>query len=160
MSDIHWPYHHRPEGAAIHETNTAIAQATPEEVWAWLVRPDRWAEYYGNVSNIRHVAGPWPAIATGTTFSWTTFHTKVTTVVTECVPSERLAWTGGGLGSVGHHAWRLTPTDDGRTEIRTEETQRGTASKLLAPLLRRNMRIWHQRWIDQLAEIAATGRRP
>src|SRR6185436_7788226 len=114
MSKIHWPYDHRPEGAAIHEASTAIAQATPEEVWAWLVRPDRWAEYYANVSKVRHRAGPWPAIATGTKFSWVTFHTKVTTVVTECEPFARLAWTGGGLGSVGHHAWLLTPTDDGR----------------------------------------------
>jgi hypothetical protein len=160
MSKIHWPDIHRPDGAAIHESNTAMTQATPEAAWAWLARPDRWSAYYDNVSNVRHISGPWPEVALGTTFSWVTFHTKVTTEVTEFEPFERLAWTGGGLGSIGHHAWLLTATDDGQTEIHTEETQRGTASKLLAPLLRRNMRIWHQKWVDQLAEIAATGQRP
>jgi hypothetical protein len=160
MSTIDWPDIHRPAGAAIYETNTAMAQATPEAAWAWLVRPDRWSEFYSNVGNVRHISGPWPAIALGTTFSWVTFHTKVTTEVTEFVPFRRLAWTGGGLGSTGHHAWLLTATDDGQTEIHTEETQRGTASRLFAPMLRRNMRTWHQNWVDQLALIAATERRP
>lgn len=157
---IDWPHDHRPEGAAIHEANTAVAHATPEAVWAWLVRPDRWADYYGNVKGVRHLSGAWPELAAGSTFSWVTFNTRVTTTVTELEPYARLAWTGGGLGSVGHHAWRLTPFGDGRTEIHTEETQRGTASRLLAPLLRRTMRTWHQRWVDELAAVAAGGRRP
>ena len=49
MTDIHWPRDHRPEGAAIHEANTAIAPVKPEVVWQWLIRPDRWSEYYDNV---------------------------------------------------------------------------------------------------------------
>jgi carbon monoxide dehydrogenase subunit G len=160
LSKIRWPDAHSPAGAAVHETNTAITHATPEAVWAWLVRPDRWSAYYGNASKVRHISGPWPEIALGTTFSWVTFHTKVTTEVTEFEPFHRLAWTGGGLGSVGHHAWLLTASGDSQTEIHTEETQRGTVSKLFAPRLRRNMHSWHQKWVDQLAEIAATERRP
>ncbi|MTD58516.1 SRPBCC domain-containing protein [Amycolatopsis pithecellobii] len=160
MSTIRWPAGHTPDGAAIHVVNTGTTTAPPEAVWTWLIRPDHWAEYYGNVKKVKHISGPWPEVAIGSTFSWMTFNTRVTTKVTEFDPYARLAWTGGGLGSVGHHAWRLTPTGDGRTEIHTEETQRGAASRLFAPMLRRNMRTWHQRWVDELAVIAAGGRRP
>jgi hypothetical protein len=38
-------------------------------VWAWLVRPDNWNTYYGNVLRVRHVSGPWPEIALGSMFS-------------------------------------------------------------------------------------------
>lgn len=157
MSDknVRWPAGHAPEGAAIHETNLATTSAPPEVVWAQLVRPESWATYYANVRDVRHVSGPWPEIALGSTFSWVTFRIRVTTEVTECVPFERLAWTGGGVGSIGHHAWLLTATHDGGTRIRTEETQRGAVSKLLAPRLRRTMRTWHQRWVDGLATAAA-----
>jgi hypothetical protein len=85
---------------------------------------------------------------------------RVTTEVTEFVPYERLAWTGRGLGARGHHAWLLTPTSDGGVEIRTEETQRGGISSLLRPVIRRGMRRNHQLWVDDLARLAETGRRP
>jgi hypothetical protein len=155
VSAIDWPDAHRPAGAAIHEVNTTVARARPEDVWAWLVRPDRWSAYYDNVRDVRPVSGAWPELELGTTFDWVTFRTRVTTTVTECAPHHRLAWTGGGLGSVGHHAWLLTDLGDGRTEIRTEETQRGAASRLLSPVLRRQMRTWHQRWVDGLARVAS-----
>ncbi len=34
-----------------------------------------------------------------------------------------LAWTGTGLGSVGHHAWVLQDDGHGGTRIVTEETR-------------------------------------
>ena len=64
-----------------------------------------------------------------------------------------------GLGAVGHHAWLLIPTDTGCV-IHTEETQRGTAIRLLAPLLRQGVRAFHQRWVEGAAKIAESGRLP
>jgi hypothetical protein len=37
----------------------------------------------------------------------------VITKVTEFEPYERLAWTGSGRGSRGHHAWILLPEQEG-----------------------------------------------
>lgn len=160
MTMVRWPAGHEPAGAAINEVNTGTSHAAPQAVWAWLVRPDRWTAYYGNARRVRHLAGPWPEIALGSRFSWVTFGAPVTTEITEFEPFERLAWTGSGLGSRGHHAWVLTARPGGRTDIYTEETQRGTASKLLSPALAPAMRRMHQRWVDNLAHIAESGRRP
>lgn len=157
---VHWPRAHEPAGAAIHITNRGCTTASPEQVWAWLIRPDRWNAYYANARRVRHLAGPWPEVATGSRFSWITFGAPVTTEITEMEPYERLAWTGSGLGSRGHHAWLLTARLDGRTDIHTEETQRGTVSSLLSPALAPAMRVMHQRWVDHLARIAESGRRP
>jgi hypothetical protein len=121
MSTVHWPAGHEPAGAAIHEVNSGRSVATPELVWAWLVRPDLWHTYYANVRDVRHIAGPWPEIGLGSRFSWVTFRAPVITEVTEFEPHERLAWTGSGRGSRGHHAWILLP-EEGGTFIHTEET--------------------------------------
>ncbi|QNR39528.2 SRPBCC domain-containing protein [Mycobacterium avium] len=160
MSTVQWPAGHEPAGAAIHETNLGASRAAPEAVWAWLVRPDRWHDYYSNAKRMRTRGGPWPGVELGSRFSWVTFGAPVTTEITEYEPQERLAWTGSGLGSRGHHAWVLTARSDGGTDIRTEETQRGAASKLLSPVLAPAMRRMHQRWVDNLARIAESGRRP
>jgi uncharacterized protein YndB with AHSA1/START domain len=160
MSTVLWPAAHTPAGAAIHVVNSGTSTAPPEAVWAWLTRPDRWGEYYNNARRVRHVSGPWPAVGLGSVFTWLTFGAKVTTQITELEPYERLAWTGRGLGSRGHHAWVLTPRADGGTDILTEETQRGTVSTLFRPMLRPNMRTMHQRWVDNLAREAESGRLP
>lgn len=159
MSTVHWPAGHEPAGAAIHEVNRGRSEAAPEAVWAWLTRPDRWGEFYSNARRVRHLGGHWPEVGLGTRFSWVTFGAPVTTEITEFDPPHRLAWTGSGLGSRGHHAWVLTPAEDG-TSILTEETQRGLASTLLSPVLAPAMRRMHQCWVDNLARIAATGTRP
>jgi uncharacterized protein YndB with AHSA1/START domain len=158
VSTAHWPTGQEPAGAAIHEVNRGRSDAPVDRVWAWLIRPALWETYYDNVSKVRHMAGPWPEIGLGSRFSWVTFGVPVTTEVTECEPCERLAWTGSGRGSRGHHAWILTP-DAGGTIIHTEETQRGLLSRLSSPFLRPRMRREHQTWVDQLAAIA-TGELP
>jgi hypothetical protein len=155
VSTVHWPTGHEPAGAAIHEVNSGHSEAPPEQVWAWLARPDRWDTYYDNVSKVRHISGPWPELGLGSRFSWVTFGVPVTTEVVEYEPYQRLAWTGFGRGSRGHHAWILTPDARGTT-IHTEETQRGVLSKLSGPFLRPRMLREHQNWVDQLA-IIATG---
>ena len=57
MSTVHWPAGHEPAGAAIHEVNSGRSVATPELVWAWLVRPDLWHTYYANVRDVRTSMG-------------------------------------------------------------------------------------------------------
>ena len=77
----------------------------------------------------------------------------------EFEPYERLAWTGSGRGSRGHHAWILLP-EAGGISIHTEETQRGLPSRILGPFLRPAIRREHQKWVDNLAQIAPSGKGP
>jgi hypothetical protein len=101
----------------------------------------------------------WPQLTLGSEFSWITFGAPVTTVVTEFAPPLRLAWTGRGLGSSGHHAWLLNPLPTG-CQIITEETQRGRTVRVVRPVLTPAMRSMHQRWVEGAAKIAESGQQP
>lgn len=68
MTGIRWPVEHRVAGADIHAANRAVSTASPEQVWAWIVRADRWSEIYPNAHRVRHLAGPWPEISLGSRF--------------------------------------------------------------------------------------------
>lgn len=154
------PPGHEPSDAAINQVNTARSTASPEAVWAWLARPDRWDVYYRNARRVRHLSGPWPELALGSRFSWTTFNVPVTTEVTACEPFGRLAWSAQRRGLRAHHVWLLTPREDGGTEIYTQETQHGWVPRLFWPVILPSMRRMHQHWVDGLSEIAASGQRP
>jgi uncharacterized protein YndB with AHSA1/START domain len=156
---VRWPDAHVPEGASIYVANHTRTTADPELVWAWLVRPEQWHRFYGNAKRIRHRSGPWPELGLGSRFSWVTFGAPVTTEITEFEPYQRLAWTGAGLGATAHHAWLLDATGP-EWEIVTEETQRGLLPRLVRPGMRPAMLRQHQRWIEQLARLADSGRRP
>jgi len=97
-------------------------------------------------------------VALGSKFTWVTFGATCTSTVTEFEPLERFAFTGGGLGAVGHHVWLLTDDGEGGTIIHCEETQRGKAVGLVGPVLGSWMRSQHQKWVDNLARTAETGR--
>ena len=159
-SKVRWPAGQEPEGADVHVVNSASSAAGAAEVWAWITRPDLWGRYYANARLIRPQSGSWPQLQTGSRFRWMTFGAIVTTTVTEHEPFERLAWTGGGLGSVGHHAWVIEELGPGDTLITTEETQRGAAVRLLRPVLEPTMAHMHQRWVDGLARVAESGPPP
>ena len=154
MTDIHWPGEHAVAGADIHVVNSAVSTASPEQVWAWIARPDRWREIYPSAHRIRHLTGSWPELSLGSRFSWITLGAPVTTTVDEYEPYERLACSGTGPGARGHHAWLLRPAPGGGCEILTEETQRGLPVRILRPVLRPALQRMHQRWVDALAAIA------
>lgn len=154
MSAVSWPEDYHPERASLHVRNGTQASAPAERVWPCLVRPDRWSEYYGNAHWVRHLDGPWPEIAVGSRFRWITFGLLITSVVTECEPHERLAWTWSGLGARGHHGFVIDAHDWGSTII-TEETVRGFPVNVMRPLLRRVMLHFHQQWVEGLAQTAA-----
>ena len=71
----------------------------------------------------------------------------------------RFAWSAKELGAKGHHEWVLTERDGG-TFVRTEECQRGWSVTPIAPVMRRLMTSYHQRWLEGLARVAAEGPPP
>jgi uncharacterized protein YndB with AHSA1/START domain len=158
-SAIRWPERHRPEVSSFLAVNELQMAAAPEEVFAWLCRPDLWSSFYGNARFVRHVEGPWPSIELGSRFRWVTFGALITSEVVEYDPGERLAWSAKALGSAGHHAWVLR-RQEGGTFVHTEETQRGWGIAAVRPLLRPMMVRLHQRWLEGLARVAAEGAPP
>jgi uncharacterized protein YndB with AHSA1/START domain len=155
-SPIRWPSEHRPEVSRFLAVNELQMEAAPDDVFAWLCRPDLWPRFYGNARLVKHLEGPWPRVKLGSRFRWLTFGALITSEVVEYDPPERLAWSAKGLGSRGHHVWLLRPQEGG-TFVHTEETQRGWGIAIMRPALRPLMLRQHQRWLEGLAEVAAQG---
>jgi uncharacterized protein YndB with AHSA1/START domain len=153
---IRWPAEHRPEVSRFLALNELQIAAEPEDVFAWLSRPDLWPTFYGNARLVKHLGGPWPRVGLGSRFRWLTFGAFITSEIVEWDPPERLAWSARGLGSHGHHAWLLR-REDGGTFVHTEETQRGWGIAVVKPALRPLMVRQHQRWLEGLARVAAQG---
>ena len=116
---------------------------------------ERWPEWYGQCAHVRIVSGPAPALAVGTRFRWTVLHVPVETIVEECDPPHRLAWSGTGLGAAAYHSWDVAATAAGCRVI-TEETQRGVLPSLLRVVLRPLLSFTQERW---LADLARAGER-
>ena len=139
MSDgglvVNWPEGHRPEESAFHAVNELQIPAEPEDVWAWICRPDLWPTYYSNARLIKHLGGPWPKLELGSRFRWLSFGALVTSEVIEYEPGQRIAWDAKVLGGSGHHGWVLK-RQAGGTFVRTEETQKGLGIRLVKPVLR------------------------
>jgi uncharacterized protein YndB with AHSA1/START domain len=155
-STIRWPAEHRPEVSRFLAVNELQIAADPENVFAWLRRPDLWPSFYGNARLVKHLDGPWPGVELGSRFRWVTFGAFITSEIVECDPPERLAWSARALGSRGHHSWLLR-REEGGTLVHTEETQRGWGIAIAKPLLRPLMVRQHQRWLEGLAEAASQG---
>jgi hypothetical protein len=151
---IRWPSDLDPAVASLHARNELETELPPERIWPWLVQPRRWPELYADASRVRT---PAPELTLGMRFTWRTLGVRVTTVVEELVPNERLAWRGTGLlGAQGYHAWVLERRGGG-TRFVTEETQRGLVPSLLRRRLEARLRECHQRWLEGLVRAARLG---
>jgi hypothetical protein len=152
---VNFPVGARPEESPVYAYNELFVPAPPERVWQWLVQAARWPEFYANARNI-HLDGDAPELAAGTAFSWITFGVRVHTKIEELEPNRRLSWSGRGLGATAYHGWVIIPVAGGCRVI-TEETQQGLVASLGRAFLRRGLLKWHQRWLEGLARVAASG---
>ena len=119
MESIRWPEDYLPGMTDNFASNEVIV----EDVWALLVNPHRWPEYYANASDIRFSND---ILKEGDVFFFRTFGFPVDAQVTECVPPgreacARLAWHGWcGLGTDRLdviHAWLIEGLPHNRVRI-------------------------------------------
>lgn len=151
-----WPAGLDPATSPVYARNTLDVPADPAWVWARLVDAQSWPDWYANARRVRlreraaldgagrAVLGP------GTVFTWVTFGVPVRCEITEWEPHRLLGWSGTGPGARGHHRWELTGLVGGGTRAVTEEVQAGPVPTVAAPVLRRGLLHWHQRWLAGL----------
>lgn len=152
-----WPEEAHPDRSPVYSRCEVAIAAPPADVFAWLVRAERWPEWYSQCSSVAIVSGPRPDLGIGSHFRWTVLAVPVATTVAECEPPVRLAWHGTGLGAAAYHSWDIEPTPGGCRVI-TEETQRGVIPSLTRVILRPLLRYTQQSWLAALALVAVTGR--
>jgi uncharacterized protein YndB with AHSA1/START domain len=153
---IKWPERYSPQVAPVHVRNSLKISAPAADVWAWLVRAERWPDWYPNAARVRILRGGGPELALGTEFRWRTFGVGIRSTVREFVPGRRIAWDGRSLGIDVYHAWLIEESADG-CRVLTEETQHGAIARLGAWLIPTRMSDFHQIWLENLAANAATG---
>jgi len=143
---IRWPKEFDPSLCAVHIRSEVTTKATADDVWKWLVRAERWREYYPCAKNVRYSMYEGASeLRLATSFRWSFAGTKRTCTVTEYVPGRRLAWSTKGFGIRTYQAWLLDPAGEGCT-ITLEQTQKGFLA-LFARLfgrgvLRRRQDMW------------------
>ncbi len=151
---IRWPAQFEPARAAVHVRNELLMAAPTGAVWDILIRAAEWPAFYDNARDVA-IEGGGSDLFAGARFTWKTFGVRLESAVEEFAPPERIAWRAKTVGVLAYHAWLITPTDTG-CHVLTEETQHGVlarAGKLLFPS---RMGVWHQRWLEGLAERART----
>jgi len=153
---IRWPAAFEPSRSPVHVRNEIEIAASAGRVWAWLVRAERWPEWYANSRDVRFLAGRPPDLAPGTRFRWRTFGVRISSRVLEFEPPHRLAWDARGIGVLAYHAW-LVQESPGGCRVLTEETQRGWLARLGARLMPARMWRGHQLWLESLRERAPAG---
>ena len=150
---IRWPDKNHPDKAAIHVSNALDMAASPEEVWACLIRATDWPNWYPNAANLKVLDGGSDDLAPGCRFRWTTFGVTITCTVDEFEPYERLAWSAESFGMSVYHAWLITPQDDG-CHVLTEETQNGVLARIAGLIFPGRMHKFHQIWLEELEKVA------
>lgn len=156
ISDEEWPADFNPRQAPVYVRNEIRTALAPEQLWPALITATDWPQWYPGARRVSIVGGGTALTATAR-FTWTTLRVRVKTQVTEFEPARRLAWSGTGPAAAGYHRWILTPTADGGCQVVTEEVQTGLLPRLTAGRLRRSLLANHQRWIEGLVKVSATG---
>jgi len=159
MNEIIWPEHYAPQHCPIHVRNELTMAASPEHVWAWLIRAQLWPTWYVNSANVQFLQGAAPDFALRTRFKWKTFGVTIESTVLEFVPAERIAWDAHAIGIDVYHAWLIQKTPTG-CHVVTEETQHGWLARLGKLLMPRRMWKYHQIWLHGLSANAAQGAPP
>ena len=156
-TDIRWPEHHLPAHSAVFVSNEINIPASPDQVWAWLIRAELWPEWYSNAHYIHFLSTSGPDLRNRSRFRWETFGARITSKVLEFEPCSRLAWDAQGIGIDAYHAWVLTEQPDGSTHVLTQETQRGWRARLGKLLAPKRTETMHQLWLESLSKQAQTG---
>lgn len=153
---IHWPQQYAPENSSVFVSNAIDISASPETIWAWLIRAQYWPDWYPNSRNVHIENEPGPDLALGTRFRWWTFGVPLESVVEEFVPFERLAWNGRGIGVRVYHAWLIDHRTNG-CHVLMAETQNGFLACLQKLIVPNRMHHYHQIWLEQLRVKAEGG---
>ena len=153
---ICWPEEFRPENTQVHVHNSLRIDAPVEAVWAWLIRAERWPEWYFNSSGVWFENEDGPDLKDGTVFWWKTFDVKLVSKVQEFELYRRLAWDARAFGVNAYHAWLLTPVDGG-CEVLTEENQHGWIARLGNWWYKGRMHQRHDIWLEGLRQKAMGG---
>jgi hypothetical protein len=147
---VKWPDGLSPAENPINVSNEIELSVPPSFVWAKLIKAPLWPDWYRNADEV-FLVGNGDELFEGARFTWRTFGIRLDSVVLEFIPQERIAWLATAPGVRAYHAWLITPQGLG-CRVLTEETQSGLVARLGRLVFPGRMEMWHQRWLEGLAQ--------
>lgn len=156
MAAVRWPAEYDPSRTRVFVSNQITIAAEPEVVWAWLVRAQRWPDWYSNSSDVKLPVSS-PDLSPGMRFEWSTFGVGLVSTVKEFEPYSRLAWDAQATGIDAYHAWVIEKKGPKQTLVLTEETQNGWLARLGSLAMPKRMSRYHQIWLEALQAKAESG---
>ena len=134
--------------APIRASHEVVIDAPVQRVWQVLSRPQGWSAVDADISAVR-VDG---AVSEGTGFTWRNGRTRLASTVAVVDEARELTWTGAARGANAVHRHVLTPTDDGRTRLFTEESMAGRGLVLFFSSAK--LRAALEKWLSAIAVAA------
>lgn len=121
-----------------------VIDAPVDRVWQVLSHPEDWATVDPGISDV-HLEG---GVVEGARFTWRNGKARLSSRFAVVDPNRELTWTGTTLGAKVVHRHVLTPTDDGRTRLATEESMTGTL--LVLVFSRAKLQTALEKWIGAI----------
>lgn len=151
---IVWPDEFHPSTAKWYVYNEIEINVKPETVWNTLIDAQQWHLFYKGVqSPVTYFDTSALALRNNLQFNMHTMGLRLTPVVKEFVPNERLAWEVRRNNLTGYHAWVIVPTANGCRLI-TAEAQNGfltTMQKIFQP---NKLLKLHDAWLRVMKQHA------
>lgn len=147
---VRWPDEFNPERTKWFVYNEIEINATPEKVWTILIDAKKWHRFYkGLESPVEYLDSNATTLRTGLPFKIHTMGLRLTPVIKEFIPNERMAWEVRRSNLTAYHAWVIIPTEKG-CKLITPESQNGFLTLLQKMFQPNKLLNLHEHWLEQI----------
>src|SRR5215216_3433358 len=109
------------ENAPVIARDEILIDAPLESVWGLHTDISSWSEWLADI-DASTIEGP---LAVGTVFHWKTYGLSIESTIQEIDPPRRIVWSGPARGIMAIHVWTMTPSEENKVLVHTEESWDG-----------------------------------
>ncbi|QIA65158.1 SRPBCC domain-containing protein [Vibrio astriarenae] len=150
QTQIQWPDYYHPKNSRIHVKSHMMSDSSPETIWRSIVNAACWPSWRHSRTSIQMISGDAEHLERGSVFLWKAGLLRYKCTVVEYEHNRRIAWKGRIGEAEMYHAWLIKETESG-CKVITEATQRGGMTWFTQIYTPRNIRRYHQKWLECLA---------
>jgi uncharacterized protein YndB with AHSA1/START domain len=148
---------HIDENAPVISRAEILIDAPLDIIWSLHTDISSWSEWLPDI-DASTIEGP---LAVGTVFHWQTYGLSIESTIQEIDPPWRIVWSGPAQGIMAIHVWTMTPSEEDRILVHTEESWDGDPVRAqpeeMQQALDGSLRTWLQN-LKHKAEARPRGR--
>jgi uncharacterized protein YndB with AHSA1/START domain len=109
------------ENAPVITREEVLIDAPLGTVWGLHTDIASWSEWLPDIDSST-IEGP---LEVGTVFRWQTFGLSIESTIREIDAPRRIVWSGPAQGIMAKHVWTMTPSEEDKVLVHTEESWDG-----------------------------------